>query len=54
MDSAHPEITAAAVVAVKPADLVVQLGPCRIEPVGRRLLWVHGGGDQAGGRRTGR
>jgi hypothetical protein len=43
-------------------DLVVQLGPCRIEPVGRRLLRVRGGSDQpavieairrAGGERDG-
>ena len=43
-------------------DLVLQLGPCRIEPVGRRLLRVRGGGDQpavvaairrAGGERDG-
>jgi hypothetical protein len=43
-------------------DLVVQLGPCRIEPVGRRLLRVRGGTDQpavleairrAGGERDG-
>ena len=27
-------------------DLVVQLGPCRIEPVGRWLLRVRGGSDQ--------
>ena len=27
-------------------DLVVQLGPCRIEPVGRRLLRIRGGSDQ--------
>jgi hypothetical protein len=43
-------------------DLVLQIGPCRIEPVGRRLLRVRGGGDQpaivaalkpAGGERDG-
>ena len=43
-------------------DLVVQLGPCRIEPVGRRLLRVRGGSDRpevvaairrAGGERDG-
>ena len=28
-------------------DLVLQLGPCRVEPVGRRLLRVRGGSDQA-------
>jgi hypothetical protein len=28
-------------------DLVLQLGPCRVEPVGR-LLRVHGGSDQPG------
>ena len=27
-------------------DLAVQLGPCRVEPVGRRLLRVRGGNDQ--------
>jgi hypothetical protein len=27
-------------------DLVLQLGPCRIEPVGRRLLRIRGGSDQ--------
>ena len=27
-------------------DLVLQLGPCRIEPVGRRLLRVRGGSDR--------
>ena len=43
-------------------DLVVQLGPCRIEPVSRRLLRVRGGSDRpevvealrrAGGERDG-
>jgi hypothetical protein len=43
-------------------DLVLQIGPCRIEPVGRRLLRVRGGSDQpaivaatkrAGGERDG-
>ena len=43
-------------------DLVLQLGPCRVEPVGRRLLRVRGGSDQpevvaairrAGGERDG-
>ena len=43
-------------------DLVLQLGPCRIEPVGRRMLRVRGGGDRpevvaairrAGGERDG-
>ena len=43
-------------------DLVLQLGPCRLEPVGRQLLRVRGGGDQpavvaairrAGGERDG-
>jgi hypothetical protein len=43
-------------------DLVLQLGPCRIELVGRRLLRVRGGGDwpevvaairRAGGERDG-
>ena len=27
-------------------DLVLQLGPCRVEPVGRRLLRVRGGSDR--------
>ena len=43
-------------------DLVLQLGPCRVEPVGGRLLRVRGGGDRpevvaaierAGGERDG-
>jgi hypothetical protein len=46
----------------KVLDLVLQLGPCRVEPVGRRLLRVRGGSDQpevvaairrAGGERDG-
>ena len=45
-----------------PLDLVLQLGPCRVQPVGRRLLQVRGGSDQpavvaairrAGGERDG-
>jgi hypothetical protein len=44
------------------SHLLVQLGPCRVEPVGRRLLRVRGGSDQpevvaairrAGGERDG-
>jgi hypothetical protein len=27
-------------------DLVLQFGPCRVEPVGCRLLRVHGGANQ--------